>query len=116
MVGLAPHPFKTIEQPNQQAERRLFLRSWNSRLIERVRQFAENIELKLPVSRVADSHRRSTSVALQPRCFPFTVNCFCVDVIHHAKSARISGGGMQQPVFPGASFMAVAGMEKTEQG
>ena len=42
-----------------------------ARLVQRVHDFAENIELKLVVRGIADTHRLRVFIARQPRHFPF---------------------------------------------
>ena len=66
-----------------------------SRLVDGVDELAVHVELKLSGSCVADTHRRGTLVAGQPRHFPLDQLSFAGQAIHDLELVGASRHGAQ---------------------
>ena len=86
-----------------------------TRLMQRVHNLAENVELQLVMRGIADTHRLRAFVARQPWHLPFGQPPLAADAIHDLDLLRTAGGRAQQPVAPHARLVVVAGIHQRQQ-
>jgi hypothetical protein len=116
-VRLFPHRAQMLEELALDIPAGLGLGNASpARLMQRVHDFTEHIQLQLPVCTVADAHGRRAFVAGEPRHFPFGEAALTADAIHDLQLFRAAGHGTQQPMPPGFSLLEVAGIHESEQG
>src|ERR1043166_7073068 len=77
--------------------------------MQRIHDFAVDVELELLGSCVADAYRRSTVVSWQPAQLGLVQAALSRDAVQRLQILMPSGRGAQQPFAPGGSLVLVAG-------
>jgi hypothetical protein len=85
------------------------------RLMQRVHDLAKNIELKLVMRSVADTHRLRIFIAGKPGHFPFGQAPLAAQAVHDLDLARASRGGTQQPFAPVFRFVVITGIHQRQR-
>src|SRR5215218_7282167 len=86
------------------------------RLMQRVHDLAEHVDLELPVRRVPDTYRSRAFVAGKPRRLPFEQATLATEAIHDLHLVRAARGGAQQPVAPRERLVVVASVHERDEG
>src|SRR5258705_4111149 len=84
-------------------------------LIERVHDFAEDIQLKLAMRGIADTYRSRFLISLEPRYFPFPKSPFSTDTVHDLQLLWTARNGTKQPVAPTAGFLEIFRAHQSKQ-
>jgi hypothetical protein len=88
----------------------------HARLVERVGDLAEDIDLLLPRGRVAYPYRPRALEARQPVELPLRQPALAGDPVHDLDVIRIAGHCPQKPRPPLVRFFEIAGLEERKQG
>ena len=116
LVGLPPDFLQMFEKGElRRPARRVGRQSAPPRLVMDVHDLAEDVELKLAVSGVAEAHRRRIFVTRQPRRDPFGQPPLTGDAVHDLQLARTAGYRAQQPFAPCLRLVEVTGTHGAEQ-
>src|SRR5690242_291034 len=111
LVGLAPYFFEMLRQRPLHVPRRVIAcEAALAALMQRVHDFAVNVELQLDGSGVADSHGSRRLVTLQPPERHLGQPALAGEAVHDLRLAGAAGHGANQPLAPGRGFVVVAGI------
>src|SRR5579859_4803709 len=115
-VRLAPALLEVIEEDPLQSPRTLLVtEAVRARLVQRVQNLPEHVELDLLARRIPDAHGRGALVAREPRQLELGQAPLARNAVHDLDVGGIAGDGAQEPRAPGARFLFVVSVEEREQ-
>src|SRR6266700_5305577 len=91
------------------------LQTAGPRMVQRVHDLAENVDLQLSRGSVADPDRLRALVARKPGHLPFGKPFLAGKPVHDLNLRGTSRRRSQQPIAPGARFVVVSGIHESEQ-
>gem|GEM_PF-5584553 len=83
--------------------------------VERINEFAVDVELALPRRAIAPAHRLAAFVAGQPRNLQLGQPAIARDAVHDLQLIGVSRHRAQQPLAPRLGLFAIAGVEQGVQ-
>ena len=86
-----------------------------ARLVERVHDFAVDVELELLCGRVSHAYRRCALVAGQPVDLPLVDPAFSREAVHDLRLRGAAGDRALEPALPVAGFLEIVRVDEREQ-
>ena len=115
-IRLLPVRLQELEQGDLYSPGcRLRFQAGGSRQMQRVHDFAVDIELELLRCRVAHAHRSRAAIAGQPAHLVFIETPLARDAVEYLQILGTTRHGAQQPLAPGDRFFVVAGEQQRVQ-
>ncbi len=117
LIGRLPDLFQILDQHLlQRPGFAVCIDAVAARRVEGVEQFAEDIELQLGISLVADPHRPAVAEPGQPVELHFGQPACTPDAVHDLQLAGRTGRRAQQPGMPALRLFPITGAEQRIEG
>ena len=116
LSGSVPDLLEIVEEDTLQRPGRLLDRKpVDARLVQRIHQLAEDVDLQLIARGVADPHRLRALVPREPGQLELRQPALAGDAVHDLDVRRIARDRAQEPAAPLLRFVDVAAVQQREQ-